>query len=238
MAAPLYLQIRETLLTRMADGTFRPGQPLPSEFALAKELAVSQGTVRKALDTLAAENLVLRRQGLGTFVPEQTTERALYQFFRLTGPKGESLIPVPISEEVRRLAAPARIATRLGIAKGHEAIRIRRVRGLGARPATFEDIWVDPDILPVPCGGPHLPNALYTHYQRAHGVSIARAEDFIGAVAAPRAVATAMGMPEGTPLLLVRRDAFDLTGRLVETRESHFHAEAGADAPGYSVVLR
>lgn len=234
MPAPLYLQIRETLLARMADGTFRPGQALPSEFALAAELEVSQGTVRKALDTLASDNLVIRRQGLGTFVPETTTERALYQFFRITGPAGEALIPVPVSEEVARMAAPARIATRLSVAPRVPLLRIRRVRALGGAPATLEDIWVDPARLPLPTDGVPLPNALYTHYQRAHNVSISRAEDYMSAVAAPDTVARAIGLPPGTPLLSVRRDAFDLKGLLVETRESFFRT----DGSGYTVTLR
>ncbi|SOH93944.1 GntR family transcriptional regulator [Monaibacterium marinum] len=234
MPKPLYLQIRETLLARMADGTFRPGQPLPSEFALAKELDVSQGTVRKALDTLANDNLVMRRQGLGTFVPETTTERALFQFFRLTGTNGESLIPEPVSEEISRRPAPKRIAQRLEISTSAPAVRIRRVRALNGVTSTLEDVWLDPKHLPLPADGQPLPNALYTHYQRSYSVSIVRAEDFISAVAAPDHVAEAIGIPVGGPVLLVRRDAFDLSGRLAETRESYFRT----DGFGYSVTLR
>ena len=59
---PLYQQVRGMFLRRIADGTWAPGDALPNEHALALELGVSQGTVRKALDSLAAENLVERRQ--------------------------------------------------------------------------------------------------------------------------------------------------------------------------------
>ncbi|WP_316013941.1 GntR family transcriptional regulator [Roseobacter sp. HKCCA0434] len=232
MPAPLYLQIRETLIDRMARGEFRPGEALPSEFALAAELKVSQGTVRKALDTLANDNLVLRRQGRGTFVPETTVERALFRFFRLTGPEGESLIPQPLSEKVTRRTAPARIAERLGLADGAKVLRIRRVRALNGAPATLEDIWLDPAILPVRAEGA-LPNALYTHYQRSHGISVARAEDWLSAAAAPRKVEKALGCPAGTPVLMARRDAFDITGRKVETRESWFLT----DGIGYAASL-
>ena len=234
MPAPLYLQIREILIARMATGTFRPGLPLPSEFALAAELNVSQGTVRKALDTLAADNLVIRRQGLGTFMPEATAERALFQYFRMTGADGESLIPVPISEDISTHPAPAHLASRLNVAENAPLIRIRRIRALRHAPATLEDIWIDPQILPMPANGAPLPNALYTHYQRAHNISIARAEDFVSATAAPAHVAQAISIPQDAPVLLVRRDAYDLTGRLVETRESYFHT----DGIGYSVTLR
>ena len=67
---PLYRQIK-TLITRsLVSGEWRPGEPIPSEMELASRYSVSQGTVRKALDALAAENIVVRRQGRGTFVAE------------------------------------------------------------------------------------------------------------------------------------------------------------------------
>ncbi|QPH53510.1 GntR family transcriptional regulator [Pontivivens ytuae] len=232
--APLYLQVRETLISRMASGALKPGTALPSEFALAGELGVSQGTVRKALDTLAADNLVLRRQGRGTFVPEATTERALFSFFRLTGENGESLIPEPVTEEIRHRPAPARIAERLGLEKGAIMIRIRRTRALMGRVAALEDIFLDPALLPIGEEDGPLPNALYTHYQRAHGLSVTRAEDFMQAVGAPAKAAKALGLAEGAPLLLARRDAFDITDRVVETRESWFLTEG----LGYGVTLR
>ena len=80
---PLYQQVRELLLAKIASGAWRPAQALPSEQALAGELGVSQGTVRKALDALAAESVVERRQGKGTFVAQHTIESAQFRFFRL-----------------------------------------------------------------------------------------------------------------------------------------------------------
>ena len=65
---PLYVEVRDTVLGRISTGAWKPGEMLPSESAIGQELGVSQGTVRKALDDLAAQNLVVRRQGKGTFV--------------------------------------------------------------------------------------------------------------------------------------------------------------------------
>ena len=78
---PLYKQVYDVLVRRIAEGAWRPAEALPSEQALAAELNVSQGTVRKALDALVAENLVYRRQGKGTYVAEHTQEHALFRFF-------------------------------------------------------------------------------------------------------------------------------------------------------------
>lgn len=80
---PLYKQVYAVLVRRIADSEWQPGDSLPSEQVLALELGVSQGTVRKALDALAGEKLVQRRQGKGTFVAEHTQEHALFRFFAL-----------------------------------------------------------------------------------------------------------------------------------------------------------
>ena len=80
---PLYQQVRDLLVRRLADGQWQPGKSIPSEHQLAQELGVSQGTVRKALDTMAAERLLVRRQGRGTFVAELTEQHILFHFFKL-----------------------------------------------------------------------------------------------------------------------------------------------------------
>ena len=60
---PLYRQVRDILVKRIADGVWQPGQILPSESEVAADLGVSQGTARKALDSLTADHFVVRRQG-------------------------------------------------------------------------------------------------------------------------------------------------------------------------------
>ena len=65
--SPLYRQIKSLLLQRLESGEWRPGEAIPSESELATRFNVSQGTVRKAIDEMAAENLLIRRQGQGHF---------------------------------------------------------------------------------------------------------------------------------------------------------------------------
>jgi len=66
--SPLYQQIKTLLVRSLQAGEWKPGEAIPSEMDLAARFKVSQGTVRKAIDELAAENLLVRRQGKGTFV--------------------------------------------------------------------------------------------------------------------------------------------------------------------------
>ena len=81
--SPLYRQIKSLMLQALDSGEWRPGEAIPSETELAVRFSVSQGTVRKAIDEMAAENLLLRRQGKGTFVASHNDPRAFFRFLRL-----------------------------------------------------------------------------------------------------------------------------------------------------------
>src|SRR5690349_15010608 len=81
---PLYLQVKDLLVERLDAGHWRPGQAIPSELELSAQYRVSQGTVRKAIDALAADNLLVRRQGKGTFVATHTEEQSsMFRFLRI-----------------------------------------------------------------------------------------------------------------------------------------------------------
>ncbi|MBM4212274.1 MAG: GntR family transcriptional regulator [Gammaproteobacteria bacterium] len=113
---PLYTQIQDALVCRIVEGEWRPGELLPSEQALALQLGVSQGTIRKATDALEAEKIIDRRQGKGTFVAELTQEQSVYRFFRLLRPDGRRIVPTSGNETVRLKPMGARAALALGVA--------------------------------------------------------------------------------------------------------------------------
>ena len=87
-AQTLYQKVDNIIRQRLIDNVWKPGDALPSEMQLAAELDVSQGTVRKALNDMVTENLLYRRQGLGTFVSEHTERRALFLYFSIVGNDG------------------------------------------------------------------------------------------------------------------------------------------------------
>ena len=80
---PLYRQIQDLIVQALADREWLPGEMIPSEMDLAARFEVSQGTVRRAIDELAAEHLLVRRQGKGTFVATHADPRAFFRFLRL-----------------------------------------------------------------------------------------------------------------------------------------------------------
>jgi len=216
---PLYKQVREALIGRLIDGRWPPGQALPSENKLALELGVSQGTVRKALDSLAADNLLVRRQGLGTFVAEPEETGLNFKFFRLTPDDG--VARAPTSRLVELTKAPADPDTReaLQLAPRGPVWRLARVRFIDDAPAVFETIFLAVARF-ARLDHMEVPNNLYRLYATRFGVTVAHAVERLKAVAASPEDASHLGCPPSTPLLQVDRVAHGLDDLPVERRIS------------------
>ncbi|MGH7051239.1 MAG: GntR family transcriptional regulator [Acetobacteraceae bacterium] len=228
---PLYAQVRERLIRRLAEGAWPAGAMLPSEPALAAELGVSQGTVRKALDALTAENLLVRRQGRGTFVARHDERRILFQFFRLVPDQGERQFPESRVLAVTTAAAKIRERARLSLPAGARVIRIRRLRLMGGH-ATIAESIVLPEALFPGLSGRVLPNNLYGFYAEEYGVSIARASERLKAINLSPPDAALLGAAAGTAALLIDRAAIAIDGQPVEwrlsrclTRHLHYASE-------------
>jgi GntR family transcriptional regulator len=222
---PLYRQVKELLMQRLSDGTWSPGQLLPSEPEIAAGLGVSPGTVRKALDELSAESLVIRRQGRGTFVARHDEERILFQFFRLIPDSGERRFPEGHTISVAVAKAAADVAARLGIAPRAPVISIERVRLLDGRPCIHERIVLPRSLFPGIERHKDLPNNLYAHYSAQYGVTIARGTERLKAVAADVRQAQLLGVRTGQPMLQVERVAFGVDGTPAEWRVSVCHTD-------------
>jgi GntR family transcriptional regulator len=224
---PRYLQVREQLVARIQSGAWAPGQLIPSEIDIAKQFGVSQGTARMAVTALAAENIVTRRQGLGTFVYEHTREEELERFSRVFNGRqridadGRSWQPVPAS-------ASAAERRELGLVAGCKVLRIRRVRLRDGAPFILERISLPEALFPGLAAHDELSDTLYGIYQRACAVMVVEAEERLTAVLADSSTAKVLGIAAGTPLLRIERVAFALRGKPVEWRVSLCHLSPGA----------
>lgn len=226
---PLYAQVRDRLIRRLADGTWPPGMNLPSEFELAAELGVSQGTVRKALDAMTGENLLVRRQGRGTFVAELEESRILFQFFHLKTDGGEAPFPQSRVLSLKWARATAKEADGLAITAGSGVWHLERVRSLNGMPVIVETITLSAQRFEGFDRLDAVPNNVYQLYSRRWGITIAQSEERLKAIAATAEDADHLGCAAGEPLLLISRLARDLEGRPVEmrvsrclTRETHY----------------
>lgn len=226
-AKPLYAQVREILRERIRSGKLRPGGALPNEFALARELGVSQGTVRKALDALAADKLVVRSPGRGTFVHEQTAADVLFRFFHIYNDRGDRILPDSRDVRVTRARATRAEAERLDLEKGDFVVRVNRLRTRDAIPFMVETIALPAALFPALDAIEPLPNTLYDLFQQRYGVTVARADERLKATAADAVLAERLAIPLQTPLLQIDRTAFALDDRPVEWRVSVCHIDDG-----------
>jgi GntR family transcriptional regulator len=222
---PLYEQVKELIIERIVEGVWKPGEVLPSEFQLADRLNVSQGTVRKALNTLTEENVVFRRQGVGTFVSKHTLQEMLFHFFRFKHNNGESdTLPSADIIDIQILEAEPKVAQALHLTTTDKVIRLHRVRIIHNEPCIRELIYLPHRYF----GDLHLeetlPHALYNFYQNTFNISIRNAVDSITAVLSDEIDAQMLSIDVGQPLLEVERVATALDGRLVEYSISRAHS--------------
>jgi GntR family transcriptional regulator len=220
-AQPLYQQVDNTIRRRLIDNVWKPGEAIPSEMQLATEMNVSQGTVRKALNDMVAENLLYRRQGLGTFVSEHTEHRALFLFFSIVGDDGARLLPESrVLDCTEDMATPDE-AAHLKLAADEMVVRFRRVRFFDGTAAIVETITLPLEHFPGFGTEVDPPNNLFRFYQSAYGVTVAKADEQLTAVSAAEEEAVLLGIDAGAPLLEIDRTAKMLDERPVEWRVSH-----------------
>lgn len=215
---PLYKQVRDALVKRIADGVWQPGQLLPSEPDIALNLGVSAGTVRKALDEMTADNLVVRRQGRGTYVAKHDEARILFQFFKLVPDSGDRHFPESRVLRVE-LCHKAEAAERLGLPGTAQLLTLDRVRLLGGAVCVFERIFLPSAFFPN-LETREIPNNLYELYATEFGVTIGEASEHLKAVAATANEAQYLQVEVGDPLLRIDRLAFSIDKRRVEWRIS------------------
>lgn len=218
--SPLYRQIKSLILQALEAGEWRPGEAIPSEIELAARFGVSQGTVRKAIDEMAADNLLIRRQGKGTFVASHDDPRAFFRFLRLMPVAGgiEQSRSVPL--ECWRAKAGPEAGRVLGLKLGDPIIIVRRVLEFDRKPVVVDEIYLPGETF----SGLSIEvlkdwqTSLYSLFETRFGVRMVRAEERIRAVAADRSSAELLKVPEGSPLLSVERVSYSYGDKPMEWR--------------------
>ncbi len=233
-ARPLYEQVREVLLERIRNGEWPPGAMLPNEFQLADEMGVSQGTARKAVNALAAAQLVVRKQGRGTFVAEHTPDEILFRFFQFYDRDGQRVSPESRNVETRRGRSTRAERRRLGLAKDARVIRHTRVRLSSGRPFIFERIILPEQPFAALGRDGAIPNTLYDLFQSQFNVTVGQADERLTVEQADEATAKHLGRRAGHPVLCVDRLTWSIDDKPIEWRLSH----CDLDDLHYAVRLR
>lgn len=231
---PLYEQIKAMITESLIAGEWKPGESLPSEMQLASRYGVSQGTVRKAIDSLAKENIVVRRQGKGTFVSTHKEEKSKLRFLRLTAADGTKELLENELLECNRIKVDKEIAQLTGLKTGTTVIEIKRLLSFSQTPAILDYIIVQAKSFRGLNAAKIRENngSLYSMYETLYNVPMVRAEENLTAVMASAEDARLLNVKPGHPLLRIERVAYTYGDKPMEwrvglclTNEHHYRNE-------------
>ncbi|KNX37826.1 GntR family transcriptional regulator [Luteipulveratus halotolerans] len=220
---PLYHQLAEQLRDAVTSGRLQPGDPFENEMAMAQRLGLSRPTVRRAIQDLVAQGLLLRRRGLGTTVANRQIHRraeltSLYDDLQRGGevPSTTVLDLRSVPDETAALA--------LGVPVDVDLTRITRVRTVGEQPFALMRNWLPPALGAVTRDQLER-DGLYA-LLRERGVRPVVAHQTIGARRPTAAERRRLGLRPSEPVLTMTRAAFDAAGNPVEYGDHIYRADS------------
>jgi GntR family transcriptional regulator len=219
---PLHERIRDVLASRITSKKWPLGTMIPPEQAIAAELGVALGTVRRALGSLVDKGLVERRQGVGTFVKRADFSNSLFRFFQLSHEDGTPIFPEGRTVEHRKISADAFIAEKLGLKRGDPVLYIHRLRSIAVDPLLVERIWLPyTEFAALADLDEHeWQMLLYRLYEKHCARSVARTVDHLSFGSASQEEASHLKLPAKAPVLVIERAAYGIEGRPIEWRRS------------------
>lgn len=227
-SGPLYEEVRQRITQALAAGEWKSGQLIPSEIELARQFGVSKGTVRRALDDLVAEKILVRRQGRGTFVATHSRDRAMYHFFHLIGRDGSRDIPAATLLLYRAVKGTDQACGLLEVPKGSRLIDVHNLVSLKDVPVFIDDILIPQSLFTGLTEKifSERESTIYALYQSRFNINVVRISEQLSAGHAPASHARRLGIGSATPVLVIDRVAYTYHDKPVEIRRSWVNTSA------------
>ncbi len=224
---PLYSQIKKTIISKINNKEWLPGDNIPSEMQLSQDFKVSHGTVRKAITELVNNNILVRKQGKGTFVTNHDVHRDLFYFFHIVKNDGLKVTPNSKILSCHKRQATGFETLNLQLERKAVVICIKRLRLFKEKPTLIEDIILDANLFSGlgENGKCDLPNTLYEVYENKFKITIYSAKEKLRTVAASDYEAELLGINPNSPLLEIERLALTLNKKPVELRISRCNTQ-------------
>lgn len=223
---PVYSQIKDAILQKLSSREWKFDQPLPSETKMAEEFGVSIGSIRRAVSDLEDSGILVRRQGVGTFVRSYKSTGLWNRFQKFVRKDGR--LPVFESEPIKLeiIPAPDRVAEKMKIVPGTPVIHCLRSMSDNSEHAGVDESFLDlqtfRDIKIEDLKG--VKGNLYKLYEEKLGVFIADVTDILEFVIVDEQIQKTCGLPVGTPLFFVTRQSRLLNKKTVELRYEYCSA--------------
>ena len=224
----LYETVRARVIDRLHSGEWSPGDRIPTESQLAAEFGVGIGTIRRAVEALVAEGVLIRRARLGTTVAKLTDDHRYDHYFSFVDAAGRAVKPGARMLSFKREAANAEVIAALRLRRGTRVARIDNLRMVDGAPIRLDRLWVSLEYFAGlnPAQFTARTGSIYGFYQEHYGVSVVRVIEDLGACPADAALAEALGVEVGAPLLCIQRTAFTYNDTPIEFRMRFVHSTA------------
>ncbi len=225
-AKPLYVRLREKLIDRIAAGDWKSGDLLPNEMELAAEYGLSPGTVRKAMEWLEAAQVVVRRQGRGTYVHDCNAEFVAQRYNHLHSDDNNVVIGEPVPGNVTYGEASARECEQLRLRPQALVRRAERLRARAGRTYAIELAVVPSELFEVEAADRAKDLSLWDLCRRCK-ILVGEGQERVRAEVATAELAEKLGCKVGEPLFAFERVLMDLSGRPIEYKTGYWYLPGG-----------
>lgn len=224
-SGPLYVKLRQTLEKAIRNGELQHGEALPAERDMADYANISRVTVRKAVDALVEDGLLVRRHGSGTFVakPVSKVEQPLSRLTSFTEDMARRGLVTRAEWLERGLFSPSPDEmVMLGLGPGALVARFARLRIADDNPLAIERASISAEYMPDPDS---VTTSLYAALERYKARPV-RAIQRISACNIKGEEAALLGVTEGDAGLSIQRISYLPSGKVVELTRSLYRGDA------------
>jgi len=207
---PAFQQLKEDILSRIADGTYQKDMRLPSERQFGEQWGISRMTVRRALDELVLAGILYRTRGSGTYIAQKKIQQQdIMSFSDMARMRGMEPTTLLLEKNSIRDAA---IAESLGVPVQTELLKIRRLRQADGSPIGIEQVYIPVDYCPD-LGEQDLTGSLYSILMERYGYRIHQQELKITAVTADKEERDLLKLQKGAPVLHIEGPSISTDGK-------------------------
>lgn len=223
---PLYQRVENHIRRQIEQGELVPGDLILSEPRLSKELNVSQGTVKKAIDNLVWQGLLYRHQGKGTFVSRIDFNNSLFRFFSYGDEKGGDIRIRKTTTDRRLVTGLPDICKRLNVPEKTPLLYIERIGYTRKSPTFIEYSWWIAGLVPnLEKEETHIPDLFYALIVDQYGIPIIRAEETLTAGACDQKTADKLNIELNSPVVVLNRTTYTVDQKIVEVRTTKGRAD-------------
>lgn len=205
---PIYYQLEEEIRLLIQTEKMKPGELLPSEREYAERYDISRMTVRQAINNLAADGLLYRQKGRGTFISDKKFEQNLQGLTSFSEDMRErGLTPSNKLISFQLMEANERIAETLRLDKQEKVYEIKRIRNANGSPVAVETIYT-PKQLVGDMSQQDVEDSFYQYMEKKLNHKIAYGDQTIESVLANEFEIENLNVYEGDPILLMQRTSY------------------------------